>query len=118
MSDIITINQEITDNIIALSRAVKQLLIRATDKAEALGAYEKKLAITMLELKNGKVIEFEGLEISYASATGLEKIAKGICYKESIVLDLAESKFRNLQVAINAYQTIINALQSKLKYQD
>ena len=116
MSDIITINQDLTDNILALKKAVNTLLTRATDKADALGAYEKKLAITMLELKNGKVIDFEGTEVSFSSATGLEKIAKGVCYKESIALDLAESKFRSLQIDINSYQTVINALQSQLKY--
>lgn len=113
-----SISDEITRNILRLKKVNELLQLRAEDKANALGNYEMKLAQTMIELKNGRVVLLNGQEVSYTSATGLEKIAKGVCYKESIALDLAESAYRNTQIESNNLQTIINALQSKLKYME
>jgi len=116
--DIISINKQITDNIILLRKTRDSLKLRAEDKAKAIGEYEKKIAITMLELRNGKVVMLDGKEVAYSSATGLEKIAKGVCYKESIARDLAESNYKNAVSALNGIQAIINALQSMLRYAD
>ncbi len=113
-----TISQKIQDNIKILSQARNSLLTRAKDKAEALGAYEKKLAQTMLRLRNGQSVVFNDEEIRYESATGLEKIAKGVCYKESIALDIAESNLRNAHVSMRATEAMINALQSLLRYEE
>ena len=113
--DIVDINQQITKEILNLRNATNELMVRAKDKANALGQYEKKLAQTMLTLKNGQTVLLDGKEEVYNTATGLEKIAKGVCYKESIALDLAESKYRNVQVYIKSCETVINALQSQLR---
>ena len=114
--EIIEINKEITKNILLLRQTVDSLRLRANDKAKAIGEYEKAIAVTMLKLRNGEVVNLDGEEVSYGSATGLEKIAKGVCYKESIARDIAESNYKNATIALQAIQTIINALQSKLKY--
>jgi len=113
-----TISAKIQEEIKTLRKARNSLLTRSEDKANALGAYEKKLAQTMIQLRNGQVVELDGKEVSYTSATGLEKIAKGCCYKESIALDIAESNLRNAHVSMRATESIINALQSLLRYEE
>ena len=116
--DIISINKQITENVLLLRKTRDMLRLRAEDKANANGEYEKAVAITMINLKNGKVALLDGKEISYPSATGLEKIAKGVCYKESIAKDIAESNYKNAVYALQSTQAIINALQSMLRYTD
>ena len=116
--DIQNINTQITNNIKLLRETRDALKIRANDKAKALGEYEKAIALTMLRLRNGQKVELDGEEVVYSSATGLEKIAKGVCYKESIARDIADSKYKNAVLALQAIHTTINALQSMLRYVD
>lgn len=110
--DLIEINQQITHHIKELLKARNQLAVRVEDKANALGVYEEKVAQIMLKMRNTG--EYEGNK--YSTATGLEKVAKGLAYKESIALSLAEDKLKNIYYVLNVHETIINALQSKLKY--
>ena len=114
--DIIKISKEITRCILALRKLTDELDVRVSDKAYSVGEYEKKLAQTMLELRNGKVVLFDGKEESYSQTTGLERVAKGICYKERIKQDLTDSALRALYVKMDNVKTEIMALQSKLKY--
>ena len=116
--DLITIRNKIEENIKLLRATSRELKIRSKDKSEALGNYEKKLAQIMIKLRNGQVVNLAGEEVGYGSATGLEKIAKGVCYKESIALDLAESAYKNAVVGIQTIQAEINAYQSILRYFD
>lgn len=116
--DIITINRQITDNIILLRKIRDQLKFRADDKAKALGEYEKKLAVTILKLRNSESVEFEGETITNPPVSIIEKLAKGICYKESIARDIAESNYKNAIIGLQSVQAIINALQSMLRYVD
>ena len=110
--DFIEINKQITDNIKELIRAKNTLAVRVEDKANALGRYEKKIAEIMLKMRNTG--EYEGNK--YNVTGGLEKVAKGLAYEESIALSLAEDKLKNVYYVLNVHETIINALQSKLKY--
>jgi len=116
--DIISINNQIKDNILLLRKTRDTLKVRGEDKAEALGTYEKSLAQTLIKLRNGQLLELEGEEITNPPATIMRDIAKGIVYKERIVLDLAESNYKSATVALDAIKTTINALQSQLRYVD
>ena len=116
--DIISINQSIAENIVALGKMRDSLRIRAEDKANAAGEYEKAIALTIIQLKNGIPFDFEGEIIEKPPATITEKIAKGICYRQSIQKDLTESYYKNTVLSLQTIQTIINAFQSILKYSD
>ena len=116
--DLITIRNKIEENLKLLRATSRELKIRSKDKAEAIGNYEKKIAVTMLKLRQGQVVELDGEEVAYSVTTGLDKIAKGVCYKESIALDLAESAYKNAVIGIQTVQVEINALQSILRYME
>ena len=114
--DLIKIRDKIEENLKLLRATSRELKIRS--KAEAIGNYEKKIAVTMLKLRQGQVVELDGEEVAYSVTTGLDKIAKGVCYKESIALDLAESAYKNAVIGIQTVQVEINALQSILRYME
>ena len=116
MQDLITLRAKIETSLETLQWARNELKIRSKDKAKAMGEYEKKIAITMLRLRQGQTIDLDGEEISYSATTGLDKIAKGVCYKESIALDLAESTYKNAVLGIQTVMAEINAYQSILRY--
>lgn len=116
--DIITINQQINDNIQLLRKTRDSLKLRAEDKARAAGEYEKEIAVTLLRLRNNDPVEFEGRTIENCPVSIMEKTAKGICYKQSIEKDIAESNYKNAVHALQSVQAIINALQSMLRYID
>ena len=116
--DIISINQQITDNILLLRKTRDQLKVRAEDKAKAIGEYEKALAITLVKLRNGEAFEIDGQIIVDPPVSIMDKLAKGICYKESIARDIAESNYKNAVLALESIKAIINALQSMLRYTD
>ena len=114
--DIISINLQISENIALLRKTRDALKVRAEEKAQANADYEKQLAITILKLRNGQPIEIEGHKITDPPVSILEKVAKGACYKESIAKDIAEANYKNAVLGLQAIQSIINALQSMLKY--
>ncbi len=114
--DIITINEQIFENIKLLRQTRDTLRLRAQDKAQANGEYDKQIAITLLKLRNGEPVTFEGEEVINPPVSIMDKIAKGICYKESIAKDVAESNYKNASLGLQAIQSIINALQSVLRF--
>ena len=116
--EIVNINQQIIDNIKLLRQTRDALSIRARDKANAIGEYEKAIAVTMLKFRNREPVEFEGQEIIDPPVSIMEKLAKGVCYKESIARDIAESNYKNATLGLQAIHTTINALQSILRYVD
>ena len=92
---------------------------KAEAKAKAKGEYEKQLAITIIKLKNGLITEFEGQEIPLNMPGNLiEKIAKGICWKESIAMDEAEAKYKALITDIDAIKSQLNGWQSINRHLD
>ena len=92
--------------------------MRGKDKAVSIGEYEKVLAQTLIQLKNGKAMKLGEDEIVNPPATITVQIAKGICFKEKIAMELAESKYKSAVVGLEAVKTTIVALQSILKYTD
>jgi len=116
--DLIQINQEIIANIKLLREARDVLKLRARDKSSAIGDYDKKLAKTLIQLKNGQAMIFEGEEIINPPATISREIAKGVCYKEKIAMELAEAMYKNVISGMDAIKVSINALQSILRYVD
>ena len=116
--DLIRITNEIEDKIRDLGYARKELQKRANDRATAIGEYEKKLAMTVISLRNGQSMSLEGIEIKDPPTTIIDKIAKGLCYKEKIKSELAESAYKIAIVGIEALKAELSALQSIYKYQE
>jgi len=91
---------------------------RGIEKAVASADYEKVIALTIIKLRNGKEFEFKGEIISDPPVTIIEKIAKGICYKEKLELEKAEAMYKSLITNLQATEAQLNAYQSLNKYLD
>ena len=118
MEDIISISKAMDSCNIGIRSAVSQLKERGTKKAEAIGNYEKEIAKTIVMLKMGKVFDLDGVTIKETSASNVEKIASGVCYRESISKELAEIEYKNLIVGIESLQSELNSLQSRYRHLD
>jgi hypothetical protein len=81
-------------------------------KAEALAEYDKSIAKTIIQLKNGVKFTLEGQEIVNPPTTITEKIAKGICWHEKLKADEKETLYKSLIANIEVIKAQLNALQS------
>ena len=114
----IDVAKKIESKISMISKMRGQLADRAERKSIAISTYEKILAITMIKLKNGEEMILEGQLIINPQATILEKIAKGLCWKEKLELELAESSYKSLITNLDCIQAELNGLQSINKHLD
>ena len=109
--------KEIEDKIKLLEQGRAKLEQAGFEKAEQNGLYEKALALTIMKLKNGEIMELEGEKIQDPPATILEKIARGICYQEKMNSELAETNYKSIIIKMEAIQSELNAYQSLYKSQ-
>ena len=85
----------------------------ATKKAQSLSDYRKKIAVTILQLKNGAIFDFEGNQIHYPlPATLIPTIAQGICYQEAFDRYESEAAYKGLISILDAIKAELNGLQS------
>jgi len=120
--DVITVSDEIQKKIKLLERMRKEVLERGQHKAEAIAEYEKCLTIDIVKLKNmqkGETIDFEGIQIKAPlPITIIEKIAKGMCYKEKLSMEQADASYKSVITNINTVQAELSALQSLNRFLD
>lgn len=109
--------QKILETIAELDQARKLLRERAEDKSMSIADYDRKIAQTIISLKNGKIYYIDGEEIQNPPATIMEKIARGICWQAKLNMELADSMYRNVIVTLNSIQAILNAYQSINRHQ-
>jgi len=83
--------------------------------AETTMAYKKRLAVTLIKLKNGVELELDGEKIQNPPATISVKIAEGICADEGMAMDVALNSWRLGIENLKNLTTQITALQSLLK---
>ena len=74
--------------------------------------YDKVLALTMVKLRNGVEIEFEGQIVKSPQATLIERVSRGICWQEKLNLETISSRLDAIKACLNACQAQLNALQS------
>jgi hypothetical protein len=116
--DVITIAKMIFDKIKEIETERGYIGKLAQEKAKNIANYEKKLAITIISLKNGIEIELGGQKIKSPPVTIIEKIAKGICFEEKIAADLAEAKYKAHITKMECLMAEMNGLQSINRYLD
>lgn len=120
--EVIQVAEQIEKKIRLLEKARAKLKMYAEQKAETLIEYEKKLAITMIQLKNG--IEFnldsegEKVIVKYDSVSTAKDYAKAVCHKEGIKMELAEALYKNCVIQIETIQAEMNGYQSIFRYFD
>jgi hypothetical protein len=110
--DIVEIAKSIQGKIKELEKERGFIGKLAQEKAQTIAEYERKIAITIISLKNGMEIELGGQKVKSPPVTVIEKIAKGVCYEEKIAAELADAKYKAHIVKMDCLQAEMNGLQS------
>ena len=92
--------------IAAIGGQVTRIEDLGVQKAKALTAYDKAMAIQTLELRPDHPV------------TILERIVKGECENEMLEKSIAESAYKSCITIIEARKAQLNALQSLFKQQE
>jgi len=114
--DIVSVAQEIENTIKILRKGRSLLPGRAKNKAEATAMYDKAIAKTLIQLKNGVKFTLDDQVIENPPASYCEKIARGLCWNERIALDLAESEYKNAIEGLRCIEAELNGWQSYNRY--
>lgn len=110
--DLIDISKKILEATNKLKEMRAVVSDRGIKRANAIVEYDKALAITMIKLRNGIEMTLDGEKIINPPTTILEKVAKGICWKERIELEEAEAFYKSVITNIEAVKAELNGMQS------
>ncbi len=114
--EVVKIANEIQKKIDALDTIRGKVRERADTKAQAISDYDKQIAIVLIQLKLGKPMVFEGLDIEKTPTTLCEKIAKGICWRERLELEQAIASYGSAVSNLNVLQAQLCGLQSIFRH--
>ena len=119
MQDLIAVKNSIEGLIKEIGKTRREIEDKGRDKAVAISDYDRKLAVTLAELRNSETYKLAGKEYPVPPVTIMEKIAKGICSVERYDLELADSAYKAcvsnleaLKAQLNGYQSIYRHLES------
>jgi len=115
--DMVLVSDSIRSKITDLNKIGRQIDRVVINKSEALANYEKKLAITIIKLRSGEEDELDGNKIVDPPTTIIEKIARGLCWKELLAKDSAEIQYKSLIKQAEILQAQLNGWQSIFKFQ-
>ena len=110
------VSDKIQKGIEQLSSGRKLLESMSDALAVATGIYEKKLAMTLMGLKNGKEYELDGEKISNPPASIMEKVARGICWQEKMSLTASEGNMTRARIGMSSLEAELNAWQSIFRH--
>ncbi|MDD4689052.1 MAG: hypothetical protein PHE51_04820 [Eubacteriales bacterium] len=115
--DLIYISTEIQKRINDLSNGRKIIAQRSEEKAKYISEYEKKMAVVIMRLKNGEKFDIEGHTVGgELPANLIEKIARGVCWKEKMDMERADGFYRAAVSGMSSLESELNGLQSILRY--
>lgn len=110
--ELIKISEQMTSLINDLSKLRLSLRVFGEQKAAAISNYERIMARTIIQLKNGIEFDLDGNKIKSPPTTIMEKIARGICWKEKLKTEESEMLYKSLIINIEVIKAQLNALQS------
>lgn len=116
MDEINTNAGKIETIITQIDELLKNIDKSGLEKASAIMDYDKAIAVTTLQLRNGSITEYEGESLSNLPATLIPSIAKGICYQQIYSRELADASYKSLITKIESLKAMLNGYQSILKY--
>ncbi len=116
--ELVKISTLIEAKIKLLEAGRKELKTRAETKATTIAEYDKAIALTIIQLKNGMEVKWENEVIKNPLASITEKIARGVCYKEKLAMEQAEAFYKNAIVGLSCIQAEMNGLQSINRHLD
>jgi hypothetical protein len=118
MQDAITYAQKIEDMIGEIETIVNSLQEAGEIKAKGISDYDRKLAITVLKLKNGIINTMEDEDGTFIvippslPVRDRELIAKGLVYMAAYEKESGEAGYKGLISTLEARRAQVNALQS------
>lgn len=112
MADTMKVSECIDGKIDELEQLKKELEAMPELVSSSAAEYEKKLAKTIIQLKNGVLFNLDGVDVSNPLTTITEKVARGICWKEAMDAQLNEIRFKNLNKKIDIVESQLNGFQS------
>lgn len=110
--EIIEVKTCIEKLISEIGKCRREIEDKGRDKAVAISDYDRKLAVTLAELRNSETYKLAGKEYPVPPVTIMEKIAKGICSVERYDLELADSAYKACVTNLNALLAQLNGYQS------
>jgi len=110
--DTINVANAIEDKIHELDKAKLLLKERGDHKAESSANYDKAIAVTLIGLKNGKSYTLDGVSIADPPASIMDKLSRGICWKEKLEMEKAEAGYKSLITGIEILESQLNGWQS------
>jgi len=116
--DVIPVANRIERKISELVDARKGLAALARKKAMTAGAYAKKLAVVVVQLRNGQKLTINGHTITDPPVSIIEKLAKGVCSEEQIAMDLAEAQYKMAVEQLDCIRAELNGYQSINRHLD
>ena len=116
--ELIDVANKIEEKIMLLESGRKLLQPRAESRANTIGAYEKKLGIVIMQLKNGIKFNLDGVDIENPQTTIVEKVARSICFQEKIDMELAEAEYKNAVKGLDCIMAELNGHQSINRHLD
>lgn len=84
----------------------------ASAKARTISDYDRSLAITLIKMRNGVKMQLEGQTIENPPTTIMEKLARGICWKEKLAMEEAETRYKAHISSMDSIKAELNGLQS------
>jgi len=116
MKDVIEVATEIHSKIHLLAKGRALLQERAEAKAKAIGEYYKAKAKVAMQLRQGVAFKLDGVNIKDPPISNVETLTRGICWREKIARDLAESEYTNAIKGLDSIKAELNGLQSVFKH--
>ncbi len=87
-------------------------------KAKTISDYDRKMAITLAELRNSESYKLGDTTYIAPPVTIMEKIAKGICSIECYEREVAESAYKACISNLEALKAQLNGYQSIFRHLD
>ena len=113
----INLADEILKKIQEINTIRAEIIKRGEAKANAIGNYDRAMALVIIQLKNGVEFDLHGVKIKEPAATYLKEIAKGLCEVEKIEMEKHEMLYKSVLTNLEATLAQLNAFQSLFRYQ-
>lgn len=110
--EIIEVKDCIEKLIKTIGETRREIETKGQAKARTISNYDRRLAVTIAELRNSDTYRLGEKEYKAPPATLTEKIAKGICFEERLAFEIAESDYKACISNLNALLAQLNGYQS------
>ena len=112
MSDVIETQRKIQHMIDLINEERPKLSDMAHTKAVTAAEYDKSIAVCIMSMNAGKPMTLNGESISGPAKSIMDKLAKGICWKERMDADIADAAYRSHVIKLECCKTSISILKS------